>query len=132
MPISNASVTAIFVTLAAAAWLAACATLPADPALLAAARTTIAEAETAGAEDHAAGPLNAARQRIALAETELERRRGMEAKRLADQAELDARVALAQTRVQQIEAELVRRREALEHLESTLRAEFGDALEEGL
>lgn len=116
--------------LAAVTWLAACAMTPADPSLVSGAESAIARAEAAGGDEHAPEAMERARERVRVAYQEIESRSGAAAARLADQAELDAGVALAKARAAAARAELDRQQEALDALRAELRAEFGDALVE--
>lgn len=120
----------LIAALAAATWLAACAMTPADPSLVSGAESAIARAEAAGGDEHAPEAMERARERVRVAYTEIESRNGAAAARLADQAELDAGVALAKARAAAARAELERRQAALDALRAELRADFGDDLAE--
>lgn len=123
------SIKSLVSVLAGALLLAACAITPADPAVLASAEAALARAEAAGAEVHAPREIRRARARLEAAAVQIENRRGAAAARLADEAEIDAQLALAKTRAAREQEELMARREALEQLESNLRAEYGDEME---
>lgn len=79
---------------AAVLCLAACATTPAPDAELAAARSAIVQAEPA-ASRHAQAELRLAQEKLARAEQAAGRNRFDEARRLAEQAEVDAQYAWA-------------------------------------
>lgn len=78
--------------------LAACATTPTDLSVLDNARLAIQRAETAGANDHAPLELRLANRRLTLAEEVLNEGNRIGARHLADQAEIEAQLALARTR----------------------------------
>lgn len=115
----------LITTLIAALLLAGCAVTPTDPSLVAGAEAAIAQAEAAGADEHAPQALQRARIRVEAAYEEIDNRSATAAKRLADQAELDARLAVAISRSAREQAELERRRQAVEQLHAELRREFG-------
>ena len=79
---------------AALALLAACSTVPAPTSELAAARAAVAQA-TAQPADDAPAVLASARDKLARAEQALQRGENLHARLFAEQAEADARLALA-------------------------------------
>ena len=85
-----ASVGAVFL-------LGGCASTPAPTAQIQAAQQAIADAERAGAGEHAAGELTQARNRLASANTSVQDERMEEAARLAEEARVDAELAAART-----------------------------------
>jgi hypothetical protein len=74
--------------------LAACSTVPTPTSELAAARTAVAQASTQSVED-AGNVLVSARGKLARAEQALQRGDNLQARLYAEQAEADARLALA-------------------------------------
>lgn len=114
-----------FVGLPALLVLAACASTPVDPGLLDNARTAISQAENAGAEQYSPLELRFARERLASAELHIENQREDGARRMADQAEIEAQLALARTRAAIARAELARKQRELEQIESDLIEVFG-------
>ena len=121
----RSTVTRTLLTLALMAVLTACATTPADFSLFDNARSAIEQAEAAGAEAYAPLELRDARQRLALGELELADRNARGARHLADEAEIDAQLALARTRAAIARAELSRAQRELETLEANLVEAFG-------
>lgn len=107
-------------------FLAACAVTPPDPGLLDNARSAIDQAAAAGAEEYAPHEMRSARARLAEAESRLEARQGADSRRYADEAEIEAQLALARTRAARARAELAERRRTLEQLEANLVAEYGE------
>ena len=65
---------------------------------LAVAETNIEQAEQAGANRYAADPLESAREKLAAAQTAVAREEMLEARRLAEEAAVDAELAGAMTR----------------------------------
>jgi len=106
--------------------LAGCATLPPDPTLLDNARNAIEQAERAGAQEYSPLELRFARERLVSAEAVLAEGDGNLARRLADESELDAQLALARTRAALTRAELAERQRALDELKNDLREAFGE------
>jgi len=100
---------------AAALVLAACATLPAPTEQLAASRTAIQSAEVAGADQSATVELSQARDKLAAAQTAVNAGDNDRARRLADQALVDAQLA-------QAKASTTRARESVVQAEAALRA----------
>lgn len=106
--------------------LAACATTPPpDPRLLANAENALNQAEQAGAAEFAPLELRFARERLNAARLQLEAGRTIEARRIADEAEIEAQLALARTNAAQTRAELAQRQRALERLRADLVDAFG-------
>ena len=78
--------------------LAACASDPAPEAELAAAEVAVDEAEEANAPARASGPYELARDKLDRARDAMEDGENLEARRLAEQALVDAQLAEAQAR----------------------------------
>lgn len=88
--------------------LAGCASDP-GPTLedeLQAARTAMGEADNAGAQDAEPAMLSTAREKVTSAESLIEEERYPEARRLLEQAEVDARLAEARAQTQEVRDEL--------------------------
>lgn len=118
-----------FRLLAGAALLAlitACATTPPDPRILDNARDAIAQAESAEAEEYAPLEMRFARERLMAAEQALGNEREDDARRLAEQAELEAQLALARTRAALARAELQNKQRELEQIQNDLVEVFGE------
>ncbi len=107
------------------ALLAACATTPPDPSMLDNARDAIAQAESANAGEYAPIELRYAHERLRQASQALENDRPDDARRLAEQAEIQAQLALARTRAALVRAELQRKQEQLEQVRADLVEIFG-------
>lgn len=107
------------------ALVAACATTPPDPSLLDNARNAIAQAEEANAGEYAPIELRYAHERLDAAARALENERPDDARRLAEQAEIEAQLALARTRAALARAELQRKQEDLEQVREDLVEVFG-------
>lgn len=105
--------------------LAACATTPPDPRLLENAETALLQAEQAGAAEYAPLELRFARERLEAARAQMQAGRAAETRRLADEAEIEAQLALARTGAAQTRAELAQRQRALERLRADLVDAFG-------
>lgn len=105
---------------------ASCAVTSPDPALLDNAALAVEQAAAAGAEEHAPLEMRFAREKLEAATALIDTRQGTEAHRLADEAELEARLALARTRAARARAELAERRRELEQLEADLVAAYGE------
>lgn len=106
--------------------LAGCATTPPpDFRLLENAETALRQAEEAGAAEYAPLELRFARERFDAARLQLDGGRMVEARRSADEAEIEAQLALARTRAAQTRADLAQRQRALERLRSDLVEAFG-------
>ncbi|TVQ39757.1 MAG: DUF4398 domain-containing protein [Wenzhouxiangella sp.] len=105
--------------------MAGCATTPPDPGLLDNARSAIAQAEAAGASEYAPLELRFARERLDSARFELERNNTAAVRRLADEAEIEAQLALARTQAALTRADLAQRQRDLEQLKTDLADLFG-------
>jgi len=116
----------IALALAALLMLGACATTPIDPGLLDNARMALQQATDAGAEEYSPLELRFARERLALAEGHLEDGDHDEARYVADQAEVEAQLALARTRAALARAELARKQRELEQIEADISEVFGE------
>jgi membrane-bound lytic murein transglycosylase len=81
-----------------AVWLAACASTPLPVEDLAVARAAVANAASAGADELAASELRTARDKLARAEIAASQKQADEARRLAQQAQVDAQLATAKAR----------------------------------
>jgi Domain of unknown function (DUF4398) len=95
----------------AAAGIAACATTPPPTGQVAVAKAAIADAVSAGGEQLAPEPLHTAQKKLALADTAMAARNYADARRLAEAAEVDARLAAVtarSTKAQLAAAELER------------------------
>lgn len=103
-----------------------CATTPPDPRVLDNAQAAITRAETAGGIEHAPLELRLASRRLALAEEELNNGNVRGARHLADQAEIEAQLALARTRAALTRLELDARRQAYEALRMELVELYGE------
>ncbi|MFP4207192.1 MAG: DUF4398 domain-containing protein [Wenzhouxiangella sp.] len=106
--------------------LTACATTPPDPRLLNNAEQAIVTARTAGAEEYAPLELRFAVERLEAARFQFENNEAAVAGRLADEAEIEAQLALARTRAALARAELAEQQRQLERLRDDLVAAFGD------
>ncbi len=104
----------------------ACATTPPDPRILDNARDAIAQAESAEAEEYAPLEMRFARERLMAAEQALGNEREDDARRLAEQAELEAQLALARTRAALARAELQNKQRELEQIQNDLVEVFGE------
>ena len=78
--------------------LAACSSTPSPATEISAAQTAVTAAEQAEAAQHAPGDLDRARDKLALAQTAMQEEEIEEARRLAEQALADARLAEAKSR----------------------------------
>lgn len=105
--------------------LTACATPPTDFSLFDNARSAIEQAEAAGADEFAPLELRDARQRLTIGEQQLAERNARGARHLAEEAEIEAQLALARTRAALTRADLNRAQRALEALEADLVEAFG-------
>lgn len=106
--------------------LAACATTPPDPRLLNNAEQAVETARDAGAEEYAPLELRFAQERLEAARFQLDNNQNAPARRLADEAEIEAQLALARTRAAQARANLAQRQRELESLRADLIEAFGD------
>lgn len=113
---------ALAVTLA----LAACVTTPVDESTIDNARDALEQAVSAGAEEYSPLELRFARERIEAAELALSEDRPGDARRMADQAEIEAQLALARTRAAKKRATLADKEAQLEQLRADLVAAFGE------
>ncbi|MFW5816822.1 MAG: DUF4398 domain-containing protein [Wenzhouxiangella sp.] len=111
---------------AALVLLAACATTPPDPRLLDNAEQAIETAREADAEEYAPLELRFARERLEAARFQLDNDQAGPARRLADEAEIEAQLALARSRAAQVRADLAQRQRELERLRADLVEAFGD------
>ncbi|MDT8450177.1 MAG: hypothetical protein RQ847_08365 [Wenzhouxiangellaceae bacterium] len=116
--------------LAAGLVLAGCATSRVDPSVLMGADDAIEMAEAADAADHAPLELEEARSLRARAGEMAEQKEPEAARRLAERAALQARLALARARGSAARTELERKRSELEQLRARLQDAYGSALEE--
>ncbi len=125
--VNNKKLQSVQAALAAAIVLliAACATTPPDPRMLDNARQAIAQAEAAEAREYAPLELRFANERLRSAEIALENEREDDARRLAEQAELEAQLAFARTRAALARAELQQKQRELEQIRSDLGEVFG-------
>lgn len=108
------------------ALLAACATTPPDPAILDNAREAIEQAEAAECQEYAPLELRFAHERLSAAEKALDNERVDDAQRLAEQAEIEARLAIARTRAALARAELQTKQRDLEQVRSDIAEVFGE------
>lgn len=106
--------------------LAACAAQPVDRSLLENARFAITQAEQAGAGEYAPLELRFAHEKLAAAEDAIEIDKPELALRRAEEAEIEAQLALSRTRAALIRAELETARNDLETLESDLVDTYGE------
>lgn len=104
----------------------ACATTPPDPSLLDNARTAITQAREAGAEEYSPLELRFALERVTAAERALEDERYDDVRRLADQAVVEAQLALARTRAAITRAELAEKERELDQIRTDLTDVFGE------
>lgn len=105
---------------------AACATTPPDPRLLSNAEQAISVARQAGAEEYAPLELRFALEQLEAARLQLDNNQGTAARRLADESEIEAQLALARTRAARVRADLAERQQDLERLQNDLIEAFGD------
>ncbi len=104
------------VAIVAATGLAACATTPPPTGQVAVAKAAIADAVSAGGEQLAPEALHIAQEKLAQADTAMAGRKYADARRLAEEAEVDARLAAVtarSTKAQLAAAELERGIQAL-------------------
>ena len=95
--------------------LAACSSTPSPVAEISAAQTAVTAAEQADAAQHAPGDLDRARDKLTLAQSAMQEEEIDEARRLAEQAAVDARLA-------ESSAEHERMRKALAEVNASIRA----------
>lgn len=115
-------------TLITTALLAACATMPPDFSLLDNARSAIEQAENAGASEYSPLELRFARERLQAAEVALSEDQGDLARRLTDESEIEAQLALARTQAALTRAELADHQRALDELKDDLVDAFGEGV----
>ncbi len=106
--------------------IAACATTPPDPRLLSNAEQAVEIAREAGAQEFAPLELQFASERLEAARFQLDNNQAAAARRLADESEIEAQLALARTRAAQARARLATLQGELEQLRTDLVEEFGD------
>lgn len=104
----------------------ACATSPPDLTVLDTARNAITQAESAEAEEYAPIELRYASQRLNAARQALENDRPDDGRRLVEQAEIQAQLALSRTLAAKARAELQRKQEELEQIRADLTEVFGE------
>lgn len=75
--------------------LGGCASIPPPTEQIAIARTSVSQAQAATATQHAPVELRAAQSKLERAQVAMEREEYVEAKRLAEQAEVDAKLAFS-------------------------------------
>ena len=80
--------------------LAACSSVPAPVAEMSAAQTAVTSAEQADAAQHAPSDLDRARDKLIRAQAAMQEEDNTEARRLAEEALVDARLAEAKARAQ--------------------------------
>jgi PBP1b-binding outer membrane lipoprotein LpoB len=85
-----------------------------------AAYSAVRSADNAGAMDVESGMMNTAREKLERAQVLMEAQRYPEAKRMLDQAALDARLAESRTRTQQVRNELGDLQASIDSLRSNL------------
>ena len=105
--------------------LAACATTPVDPGLLDNAEQAIERAQAAGGNEHAPLELRLAARRLAEARQAIVDGDGQTARHRADEAEIEAQLALARTRAALARRTLADRRDALAALRQQLVEIYG-------
>lgn len=120
-----------FLALLALVTLAACATTPADPAILLEADEAIELAQRTGARDHAPLELDEALELRNQAAVRLEADEAAAAIRLAQRATMQARLAIVRAEGGRTRSELERKRQDLDRLQNELRQAFGDAIDAG-
>ncbi len=108
--------------------MAGCATMPPDPTVLDNARSAITRADDAGASEYAPLELRFARERLEQAEAALEDGNGDRIRRLADEAEIEAQLALARTQAALTRADLAQRQRDLDELKADLIEAFGEEM----
>ena len=100
--------------------LAACASDPAPEAELAAAEVAVDEAEEANAPAQAPGPYELARDKLERAREAMEDGENLEARRLAEQALVDAQLAEAEARSEVARQNAVALRASIETLQDEI------------
>lgn len=128
-PVARASKQPSAIRLAVAGvWLlmvAACATTPPDPRVLDNAEQAISRAESAGGAEHAPLELRLANRRLDEARQAIADGDAQAARHRADEAEIEAQLALARTQAALARRVLAERREALEALQQELVELYG-------
>lgn len=128
-PVARASKQPGAIRLAVAGvWLlmvAACATTPPDPRVLDNAEQAISRAERAGGAEHAPLELRLANRRLDEARQAIADGDAQAARHRADEAEIEAQLALARTQAALARRVLAERREALEALQQDLVELYG-------
>jgi F0F1-type ATP synthase membrane subunit b/b' len=128
-PVARASKQPSAIRLAVAGvWLlmvAACATTPPDPRVLDNAEQAISRAERAGGAEHAPLELRLANRRLDEARQAIVDGDAQAARHRADEAEIEAQLALARTQAALARRVLAERREALEALQQELVELYG-------
>lgn len=99
--------------------LAACASMPPPVAELAAARTAVSQAKPAGVR-HAPQQLRAAQDKLERAQTAMANEEYERARRLAEQAEVDARLAWSMAEAEQAREALAEVQQATQTLKQEL------------
>lgn len=100
--------------------LAACASTPPPTAQLAVARSTITDAQSAGAAEHAAVELRSAQENLARAQTAVREERNEEARHYAEIAEVDAKLAETRARSEKARRAAAEIRSSIETLRQEL------------
>lgn len=128
-PVARASKQPGAIRLAVAGvWLlmvAACATTPPDPRVLDNAEQAVSRAETAGGAEHAPLELRLANRRLDEARQAIIDGDAQAARHRADEAEIEAQLALARTQAALARRALAERREVLEALQQELVELYG-------
>lgn len=128
-PVARASKQPSAIRLAVAGvWLlmvAACATTPPDPRVLDNAEQAISRAERAGGAEHAPLELRLANRRLDEARQAIADGDAQAARHRADEAEIEAQLALARTQAALARRVLAERRETLEALQQELVELYG-------
>lgn len=109
--------------------LASCATPPPGPQVFNSAEQAIAAAERAGAEELAPVELQFARERLALARTGMENGEVEPALYAIEQSEINAELAIEQSRTAQLRREVNEARRANEVLRAELEASYGEVFQ---
>jgi hypothetical protein len=110
----------LFVSLTAAAFVAGCASQPPPVEQMATSRSTLEEAQRAGANEHAPVELRDAQQKYAAANAAMGRKDYDQARRLATEAAADARLAGAKAQTARAQAAVAEVNKGLDTLRSEL------------
>jgi hypothetical protein len=102
-----------------------CASVPPPIEQLVLSRIAIEEAVDAGAADYAASELESARRKLGQARELAAKKKHVPARRLAEQAEVDARLAAAKARSARVQRELSNVEESAQSLTQHLTAPTG-------